>query len=72
MPNATMIGRCAYGDLYDNPDDLETMHVEDVQWSIQHWYVPSNATLVITGGFDVATARALLERYFGTIVGSAC
>src|SRR5690606_9289475 len=30
-------------------------------------YAPSNATLAITGGFDPEVAKALVERYFGSL-----
>jgi predicted Zn-dependent peptidase len=45
--------------------DLEAARVEDVRAFFRRFYVPSNASLVIAGDFDPASARALVDRYFG-------
>ena len=47
--------------------DLDAASLEDVQgWFRQH-YGPNNAVLVLAGDIDAATARSLVERYFGDI-----
>ncbi|MGJ8535983.1 MAG: M16 family metallopeptidase [Parasphingopyxis sp.] len=47
--------------------DLDAASMEDVQaWFRQH-YGPNNAVLVLAGDIDVATARVMVERYFGDI-----
>ncbi len=47
--------------------DLDAASLQDVQgWFRQH-YGPNNAVLVLAGDIDVATARTLVERYFGDI-----
>ena len=47
--------------------DLEAARMEDVRaWFRQH-YGPNNAVLALAGDIDVATARALVEKYFGPI-----
>ena len=45
--------------------DLDGAKLEDVHAFWTTYYVPSNATLVIAGAFDVAKTRALIERDFG-------
>lgn len=47
--------------------DLDAATLEDVrQWFRDH-YGPNNAVLALTGDVDMATARPLVERYFGGI-----
>jgi len=47
--------------------DLDAASMDDVQsWFGRH-YGPNNAVLVLAGDVDVATARVLVERYFGDI-----
>ncbi len=46
-------------------DDLTAASLDDVEAFWRKWYVPSNATLVICGGFDLEATRALVARYFG-------
>jgi predicted Zn-dependent peptidase len=47
--------------------DLDAASLEDVkQWFIDH-YGPNNAILVLAGDIDLATAKPLVEKYFGDI-----
>ena len=47
--------------------DLDAASLEDVkQWFRDH-YGPNNAVLVLAGDIDVATAKPLVEKYFGDI-----
>jgi zinc protease len=48
-------------------DDLEAATLEDVKTFYKRWYVPNNVTLTLSGDFDVAEARGLIEKYFGEI-----
>jgi predicted Zn-dependent peptidase len=58
----------AYGhELIGSMDDLNAAKVEDVQAFFKQYYAPNNATLVITGDFQPAEARRLVEQYFGAI-----
>jgi predicted Zn-dependent peptidase len=41
--------------------------LDDVRAFLRTWYAPSNATLGVTGGFDVAKTRALIDQYFGDL-----
>jgi predicted Zn-dependent peptidase len=52
-------------------EDLDAATLDDVQSFYDQWYVPNNAVLVVAGDFDPATAKALIEQYFGTIPASA-
>jgi zinc protease len=44
--------------------DLNAASVEDVKAFFRQFYVPSNASLVISGDFAPAQAKALVEKYF--------
>jgi len=47
--------------------DLEAASIDDVRAFHDAYYVPNNATLVLTGDFDTAEAQALVERYLGRV-----
>ncbi len=46
-------------------EDLDAARLADVEAFWRTYYRPSNATLVIVGGFDVARTRALIQTLFG-------
>ncbi len=46
-------------------EDLQAASVEDVKGFFASWYVPNNASLVVSGDFDSAQARGWVEKYFG-------
>jgi predicted Zn-dependent peptidase len=48
-------------------EDLDAASVTDVQEFFRIYYAPNNAVLVLSGDFDPKEARALIEKYFGTI-----
>jgi zinc protease len=48
-------------------EDLEAATVDDVREFYATYYVPTNATMVIAGDFDVQQATDLVNRYFGRI-----
>jgi len=50
-----------------SPEDLDAATLDDVKAFFRTWYVPNNATLVITGDIDPAAALARAEKYFGPI-----
>lgn len=52
-----------YGDLAD----LEAAKLEDVKQFFQTYYSPNNSVLVVTGGFESASAKNMIEKYFGSI-----
>jgi zinc protease len=49
--------------------DLESMTRDDLWQHYAEWYVPGNATLVVTGDVDGERALEAVERYFGDKVG---
>jgi zinc protease len=48
-------------------EDLDAASLEDVEQFFRTYYAPDNAVLSLVGDFDPATARDLIERYFGDI-----
>ncbi|WP_346775563.1 pitrilysin family protein [Sphingomonas sp. G-3-2-10] len=47
--------------------DLDAASLDDVKGWFRSHYGPNNAVLVLAGDIDVATARPLVEKYFGRI-----
>ena len=48
-------------------EDLQNATLEDVKTFFRKWYVPNNATLVLSGDFDPAQAKKWVEKYFNEI-----
>jgi predicted Zn-dependent peptidase len=48
-------------------EDLESASVDDVKGFFKTWYVPSNATLAISGDFELAQGKQLVEKWFGVL-----
>jgi len=47
--------------------DLESMRIEDLRAWYRRWYVPNNATLVVTGDVDPEEVLDQARRYYGVI-----
>jgi zinc protease len=47
--------------------DLRAATLEDVKDFYSSYYIPQNATLVLTGDFETPVAKTLIEKYFGEI-----
>lgn len=47
-------------------EDLTSATLEDVKTFYNKWYAPANATLVLAGDFEMATAKELVEKWFGS------
>src|SRR5690606_24685734 len=47
-------------------EDLENANLDDVIAFFEEWYVPSNATLVLAGDFEIDQAKALIQKWFGS------
>ncbi len=47
--------------------DVEAATLPEVREFFQKWYGPENAVLAIAGDFDPAQAKALVEKWFGSI-----
>ncbi|MDT7809381.1 MAG: zinc protease [Acidobacteriota bacterium] len=48
-------------------EDLSAASLDDVKSFFRRYYVPNNASLVISGDFNPADARKMVEKYFGPI-----
>lgn len=49
------------------PADLDAAKMDDVRDFFRTYYVPNNATLVLSGDFDKKNVLALVEKWFGPI-----
>jgi len=47
--------------------DLKSATIDDVKGFYGTYYVPNNATLVLSGDFDLNQAKELIQKYFGEI-----
>ncbi len=47
--------------------DLDAASLQDVKDFYAKWYVPNNVTVTISGDFDKAVAKKMVEKYFGEI-----
>jgi zinc protease len=54
-------------DVIGSHEDLTAASLDDVKDFFRTYYTPNNLSLVIAGDFDPKQARALVEKYFGTI-----
>ncbi|TCP23638.1 zinc protease [Tenacibaculum skagerrakense] len=48
-------------------EDLQNATLEDVKNFFKKWYVPNNATLVLSGDIDIAKAKEWVHKYFDEI-----
>ena len=48
-------------------EDLQNATLEDVKTFFKKWYVPNNATLVLSGDIDIAQATKWVKKYFDEI-----
>jgi zinc protease len=63
LPDGHPYGHSTIGSMAD----LDAASLEDVKAWFRTHYGPNNAVLVLAGDVDVATARPLVEKYFGDI-----
>jgi zinc protease len=56
-----------HGRVIGSMKDLEAATLEEVKDFFRAWYTPANATLAVVGDFEPEQARALIEKYFGTL-----
>jgi zinc protease len=54
-------------DVIGEMQDLANATIDDVKAFHNKFYVPNNATLVVSGDFDTAQVRPMIEKYFGEI-----
>src|SRR5689334_19924145 len=55
-----------YGDL----KDLEAATLDEVKQFFKTYYAPNNAVVAIVGDVDIAVAKSMVEKYFGSIPSS--
>ena len=55
------------GAVIGSMQDLSAATLADVTEFFRQYYAPSNATLCLAGDLDLAQAKVLIERYFGTL-----
>jgi zinc protease len=72
VPTRIMASLYPQGHPYHHPtigsmDDLAAASLEDVHGWFRKYYGAANAVVVLAGDIDVATARPLMEKYFGDI-----
>ncbi len=48
-------------------NDIQSYTLDDVSNFFRTYYSPSNASLVVSGDFDTAKAKEMIEQYFGAI-----
>ena len=51
-------------------DDLEKMTLEDCKSFYQSYYAPNNSILVLTGDFDIKSAKKWIQKYYGALKSS--
>ena len=54
-------------DVIGSQEDLSAASMNDVMEFFRKYYTPNNLSLVVSGDFDIAQAKPLIEKYFGTI-----
>ena len=55
------------GVVIGSMEDLGAATLDDVRSFFTTWYAPSNATLALAGDFEIDEAKALVQKYFGTL-----
>ncbi|QRN97466.1 insulinase family protein [Archangium violaceum] len=56
-----------HGKVIGSMKDLDAATLDEVKDFFRKWYAPANATLAVVGDFDPKQARALIEKYFGSL-----
>ncbi len=54
-------------DVIGEMEDLANATIDDVKEFHRKFYIPNNATLVVSGDYDAAEVKTLIEKYFGEI-----
>ncbi len=60
-------GHPYYASIIGSHADIQAANLEDVKNFFTLYYRPNNATIAIVGDIDKEAARALVEKYFGTL-----
>ncbi|MBE0675418.1 MAG: insulinase family protein, partial [Bacteroidales bacterium] len=67
LKNLYPVGHPYNWNVIGEMEDLANATVEDVKEFHQKFYIPNNATLVVSGDYEVEEVKALIEKYFGEI-----
>jgi zinc protease len=54
-------------DVIGEMQDVANATIEDVKAFHKKYYIPNNATLVVSGDFDTEQVKAMIQKYFGEI-----
>lgn len=54
-------------DVIGEMEDLKNATIDDVKAFHKKFYIPNNATLVVSGDFNTDSVKALIEKYYGEI-----
>ncbi len=54
-------------DVIGEMEDLANATIDDVKEFHKKYYIPNNATLVVSGDYETEEVKALIEKYFGEI-----
>jgi zinc protease len=54
-------------DVIGEMEDLKNATIEDVKAFHNKFYVPNNATLVVSGDYDSTAVKTMIDKYFGEI-----
>ncbi|HEX2967537.1 MAG TPA: pitrilysin family protein [Bacteroidales bacterium] len=54
-------------DVIGEMEDLKNATIDDVKAFHKRFYIPNNATLVISGDFNRDSVKAMIEKYYGEI-----
>ena len=65
--NLFPLGHPYHTDVIGSHEDLTAASENDVKEFFRTYYTPNNLSLVVAGDFDIAEAKRLIEKYFGTI-----
>ncbi|TFG88442.1 MAG: insulinase family protein, partial [Gemmatimonadales bacterium] len=68
MPGLLFPGEHPYSwTVIGSMEDLSAASLEDVSEFFRRYYAPNNASLAVAGDFDLAQAKAMIEKYFAGI-----
>jgi len=57
-----------YASVIGSHEDIQNAKVNDIREFFKRYYVPNNASLVIAANIDKVQAKALVTKYFATIL----
>ena len=61
-------GHPYYASVIGSHADIQAARLEDVRDFFTNYYTPNNATLAVVGDIDIDSTKAMIEKYFGSIL----